>query len=93
MGKTYRNKPPGADDWADWIEERNSKSRPRRAERIRKGADGVFENSVSGSAIEGKFNKWDDFPASYGKRLANKDIRRYNKRVTKEQMKDMDDES
>jgi len=54
----------------------------------RKARDGSGNHYVCGSATEGVFNYYHDVGPNYGKRTANKDIRRWHKSETKRQLKE-----
>lgn len=91
MSRTFRNKTPRQDDWADGYND--DPLSQRRAKRLRKGADGVVSAGISASTVEGVYNHWDDAgsnPAT--KRMTHKDIRRHNKALVKAGLKELNDD-
>lgn len=91
MSRTFRNKTPRQDRWADGYDD--DALSQRRATRLRKGADGVVSAGICASTVEGVYNTWDDIGSNPStKRMTHKDIRRHNKALVKAGLKENDDD-
>lgn len=93
MSRTIRYIRHWIPEHAAWLREYAPESRAvareRRARRMERGADGAVSTYILGSAKHGRLDTWDDVgkgSGRAGKRIANKQLRRWHNAEARRQM-------